>query len=144
MDWTQLAAVGFNVSPVDQRNMCLTQLLRCIKYQTFMREDHRAFWEKLGQPSLFTTSWSDCAQEKKNVKADSVSLDQSDDRMPWCLCLEEQNWHFNVQMYCSPVEWTELLETKRAPSDSLRSSTRHGKSFYSWESWIKYNYFHKI
>ena len=23
-------------------------------------EGHRAFWEKLGQPSLFTTSWSDC------------------------------------------------------------------------------------
>ena len=60
MDWTQLAAVGFNVSPVDQRNRYLTQLLRCIKYQTYIREGHKAFWEKLAGPSLFTTSWSDC------------------------------------------------------------------------------------
>ena len=61
MEWTQLAAVGFNVSPVDQRNRYLTQLLRCIKYQTYIREGQKAFWEKLVQPSLFTTSWSLCA-----------------------------------------------------------------------------------
>ena len=60
MEWTQLAAVGFNVSPVDQRNRYLTQLLRCIKYQTYIREVHKAFWEKLEEPSLFTASWSDC------------------------------------------------------------------------------------